>query len=557
GPGELAVPTMSLSGEWANLFKLRVRPALESALLNYIQQRRWFASKARHVHSAEILDIIAVPYNAETAYLIPTELEYTDGEPEVYLVPLAFASEENAAKIISNSPDAVIARLKPRGKDTETTSVLYDALSEPDFATALLKSISQRRQFRGKNGRVTCFPTRAFRRLRGSAVDSLTPSLSRAEQSNTSVMFGDRFMLKIFRKMEEGISTELELGRFLTEKEPFRNTPPVAGALEYQGKGEVEPVTMGILHGYVSNEGNAWHYTLDELAHYFERILAHPEVETPPQLTGPLLEISEREVPQALVETVGSYLASARLLGQRTGELHLALASAMVDVAFTPEPFSVTYQRSLYHTMRGFAYQVLQLLGQRRGDLPKDAVPAAEAVLARQDDIISCFQNVTRHKINGMRIRCHGDYHLGQVLYTGSDFVIIDFEGEPARHLGERRIKRSPLRDVAGMLRSFYYAAFVALRNWTTTVPRPEDIPMLENWTRVWNLWVSGAFLKSYLDLVSDVPILPSTREDTKTLLNAYLLEKAVYEVNYELNNRPDWVKLPLQGILHILDSEV
>jgi predicted RNA-binding Zn-ribbon protein involved in translation (DUF1610 family) len=155
-----------------------------------------------------------------------------------------------------------------------------------------------------------------------------------------------------------------------------------------------------------------------------------------------------------------------------------------------------------------------------------------------------------------MRTRCHGDYHLGQVLYTGNDFVIVDFEGEPARHLGERRIKRSPLRDVAGMIRSFHYAAYAALRGQTSTVLRPEDQPLLEEWAGAWYQWVSATFLKSYLEIMAVTPILPQTRDGMKVILDAYLLEKALYEVNYELNNRPDWVGLPLRGILQVLGVE-
>jgi maltose alpha-D-glucosyltransferase/alpha-amylase len=243
-------------------------------------------------------------------------------------------------------------------------------------------------------------------------------------------------------------------------------------------------------------------------------------------------------------------------LGQRTAELHLTLASAIEDPNFVPEPFSVTYQRSLYHGMRGFVIQVLQLLHQRLRYLPDEVKVDAQKVLNLEDAIIGHFQDISKRKLTGMRIRCHGDYHLGQVLYTGNDFVIIDFEGEPARHLGERRIKRSPLRDVAGMLRSFQYAAYVGLHGQASTVLRPEDLPMLQEWARAWYLWVSATFLKSYLQLIADTPILPQTREGIKVILDAYLLDKAIYEVNYELNNRPDWVGLPLQGILQVLETK-
>jgi len=384
----------------------------------------------------------------------------------------------------------------------------------------------------------------------------LEPALLKGEQTNTSVVYGKRFKLKLFRRLEEGVSPELEIGRFLTEKEPFSNTPPVTGAIEYRTQKKAEPVTLGILHGYVLNEGDGWGYTLDSLSRYFEQVLAHSGVEVPLPANVSFLDISDESLPSLAKETIGSYLVSAQILGQRTAELHLTLASAVDDPNFVPEPFSVTYQRSLYHSMRGFTNQVLPLLSQRLGQLPAEAKSDAQKVLTLEDTIIKRFQGVTRRKITGMRVRCHGDYHLGQVLYTGSDFFIVDFEGEPARHLGERRIKRSPLTDVAGMIRSFHYASYFALRGQASTALRPEDLPVLEQWAQAWFLWVSATFLKSYLELMADTPILPQSREEARIILEAYLLRKAIYELNYELNNRPDWVRLPLLGILQMLEGE-
>jgi maltose alpha-D-glucosyltransferase/alpha-amylase len=278
-------------------------------------------------------------------------------------------------------------------------------------------------------------------------------------------------------------------------------------------------------------------------------------VEAPIPAGSSLLDIIDEDVPSIVTDAIGPYLVSAQLLGQRTAELHLTLASAVDEPNFVPEHFSVTYQRSLSHGMRSFAIQVLQLLRRRLRYLPDEAKADAQTVLSLEDDIIEHFEEIPRRRITGMRIRCHGDYHLGQVLYTGNDFVIIDFEGEPARRLGERRIKRSPLRDVAGMIRSFHYAAYAALRGQASTIPRPEDLPVLREWARSWYLWVSATFLKSYLELLADSPILPQSREGVKTILDSYLLDKAIYEINYELNNRPDWVGLPLQGILQVLQT--
>ncbi|MFC1931553.1 maltose alpha-D-glucosyltransferase [Chloroflexota bacterium] len=555
-PKEVSVPNIAVTGDWKDLYKREKKPALETALLGYVKQRRWFGSKARYIRSSQIQDVIPIPYDSSVAHLILLRIDYSEGEPETYLLPITFASGERASQIMNELPQAVVAHLELRGKSTNSEGVIYDAMAEPDFRDALLNAVARQQRFKGGKGEVVVtYIKSAFHRLRGPSSEPLESSLLKAEQTNTSAAYGDRFKLKLFRRLEEGVSPELEIGRFLTGKESFTNAPPVAGVIEYQTR-RAEPITLAILHGYVHNEGDAWQYTLDSLDHYLERVLANPDVEVPMPIGASLLDIGDENVPDVIVDSIGPYLFSAQLLGQRTAELHLTLASAIDEPNFVPEPLSGTYQRSLSHGMRGFAIQILQLLRQRLRHLPDDVKTDAQKVLTLEDTIIGRFRDIPKHKISGMRTRCHGDYHLGQVLYTGKDFVIIDFEGEPARHLSERRIKRSPLRDIAGMIRSFHYAAHFALRGQAPTVLRPEDIPMLREWAEAWYFWVSATFLKSYLDIMRDTPILPQTREGIKVILDAYLLDKALYEVNYELNNRPDWVGLPLQGILQVLESE-
>jgi len=554
---EVSVPTLALAGEWKDVYKRERKPILEATLLSYIRQRRWFGGKARHTRSIEIQDVITVPYNTSVAHLVLVRIEYSEGEPETYHLPITFALEEQAGRVVDEFPQAIIARLRLKGKDGEMDWVIYDALVEPGFRDALLKAMARRRYFRGEKGElVTSHIRTVFRKIHGPVQEALESALLTGEQTNTSVVYGDRFKLKLFRRLEEGVSPELEIGRFLTEKESFPYAPLVAGVLEYRHRRRGELVTLGILHEYIPNEGDGWGYTLDSLRRYFERVLAHPGVEAPLPRGSSFVDISEEALPPIAQEIIGPYLVSAQLLGQRTAQLHLTLASAVDDPNLVPELFSVTYQRSLCHGMRGFASQVLKLLRQRLKQLPDEVKADARNVLSLEDTIMGCFQDLAKRKITGMRVRCHGDYHLGQVLYTGSDFVIIDFEGEPARHLRERRIKRSPLGDVAGMIRSFHYAAYATLRGQASTILRTEDLPVLEEWAQSWYLWVSATFLKSYLQFVADIPILPHNRDEVKTILDAYLLYKAIYEVNYELNNRPDWVGLPLQGIMQMLEVE-
>jgi maltose alpha-D-glucosyltransferase/alpha-amylase len=310
-------------------------------------------------------------------------------------------------------------------------------------------------------------------------------------------------------------------------------------------------MTVGILQAFVPNQGDAWEYALDELGRYYEQALALPPEErvvTPPA-GATLLELAGAQPPPEAAERIGTSLESAGLLGRRTAELHIALASA-VEGPMAPEPFSSHYQRSLYQSMRALTRQVFQLLGSRRRDLPE-----AMQILDLEDEILDRFRTLLEQKITASRIRCHGDYHLGQVLSTGRDFVIIDFEGEPARPLSERRIKRSPLRDVAGMLRSFHYAAYTPLLSDVGDPVRPEDAPLLTEWGRLWYMWVSASFLGSYLSTARDASFLPRTDREVEVLLDAFLLEKAIYEIAYEANNRPSWLKIPIQGVVQMVEG--
>jgi len=253
------------------------------------------------------------------------------------------------------------------------------------------------------------------------------------------------------------------------------------------------------------------------------------------------------EIPEMAFETIGSYLESARLLGLRTAELHIALASDLDDPEFAPEAFTPFSRRSAYQSMRTLARQAFRQL-RTIADWP-----VAAELLEREDEVLDRFHRLLSAPLSSTLIRTHGDYHLGQVLWTGKDFVIIDFEGEPARPLSQRRLKRSAIRDVAGMLRSFHYAAQITGRRHRSM--RPEDADRLEPWMRTWDLWVQSVFLFAYLNAAVGESFVPSSHEELVVLLDSFVLEKAMYELQYELNNRPDWVDMPIQGITDLLEA--
>jgi maltose alpha-D-glucosyltransferase/alpha-amylase len=550
-PYALKLPLLSVVGKWDAVFIGKSRTALEEVLSGYIKKRRWFGGKARRMKRARIRDVFSVPDSPLTAYIILVQVDYMDGDPETYSLPLTYAAGERGESVLREHQDVLVAQIELKGKAEE--GVLYEALVERSFCEALLESLARRRKRKGGEGELLASSTRAFRQIRDAYGGALEPSILQAEQSNTSVKFGDQFILKLFRNLAEGINPDLEVGRFLTEK-GFEHCPPVVGALEYR-KGRHEPVTLAILHGYVPNEGDAWEYTLDLLGHYFEEAMAKQAEGVPLSLPdGHTLDLAEVEPPPEVFEKIGNYLESARLLGQRTAELHVLLSSASDDSVFSPEPFSKLYQRALYQSMRTLLGQVFRLLRQSLKSLPEAIQPEARVVLGLQPQILDVFEKILTKRITATRIRCHGDFHLGQVLNTGKDFVIMDFEGEPARPIGERRIKRSPLRDVAGMLRSFHYAEYASLISLQKRgLLSVDDFLSMEVWARFWHVWVSGVFLRAYLDVAGADNFLPRTRDELRMLLDLYLLEKAIYELGYELNNRPGWVKIPLQGISQLL----
>jgi maltose alpha-D-glucosyltransferase/alpha-amylase len=269
---------------------------------------------------------------------------------------------------------------------------------------------------------------------------------------------------------------------------------------------------------------------------------------------GPVLSIANQPLPAIMGELLGSYADTTRLLGHRTAEMHLALASRPDIAAFAPEPFTEFYRHSLYHGMLGQSSRAMDSLRARLGSLSGGPRDEAEALLGREPELRARLQRLRDTRISGTRIRHHADYHLSNVLYTGSDFLISNFEGNPERSIGERRIKRSPLRDIASMIRSFHYVSHAVLFDQVPGIVLSRDaFPQLERWAESWYTWVSAIFLKGYLERAGTADFLPRSQEERAVLLEAYTLEKAMIEIEFELNHRPDWVRIPVHGILEQL----
>ena len=550
-------PRIELEGTWEGLMRGEARGLLEPMLRDYMPRCRWFRAKTRTIRSAKIIDAIPICDEGRRVDLALVNLEYVSGNPEVYLLPLGQAVGDEIREVRANRPQQALAELKfARRGGLVSDALLYDALDDEGFCAALLDVVDRRRRLRSSGGELVGSHTAAYRLLRNrGAQETLKARVLKGEQTNSSIAYGDKLILKLFRLMEAGVSPDLELSRCLTERLNFKHAPPLVGYIEYCVERN-EPRTVAIVHGFVPNQGDAWEFTAKEVALFFERA-ATKKNSTPRNPSKPLALLAVEGAPEpAVSDMIGAYLEAAHLLGQRTAELHLALSSVEDDPAFAPELFSKLFQRSTYQSMRNLANRTVRLLRASLPSLDDDARKLAQALLARQGEINARFEAFLNAKAAVKMIRCHGDLHLGQILNTGKDFVFIDFEGEPARGLNERRRKRLALRDVAGMLRSFHYASFSGLLELHRRGALGGDgLAAMAPWAQAWQTWCSWAFLKSYLKTAAGAPFAPRDPKELQILLEALMLEKAIYEAGYELNNRPDWLVLSLQGIAQILDS--
>ncbi|MDM9385675.1 maltose alpha-D-glucosyltransferase [Chlorogloeopsis sp. ULAP01] len=558
------IPKLVVSGRWQNVFvKGEARTALEATLPDFLCSCAWFDSKTRVIQSAHITEAIPISSQGTEAYIVLVQLDFTEGDPQTYVLTLAYEADGMGGDRFRTNTEQIVAQIYIQGKNE--AGVLFAALADKDFLNIPLDAITHNRIYKGMMGELVATKTKDFPEILSNVTDNesevnLEPHLLKGEHTNTGIIYGDRLFCKLFRKVETGINPDLELGRFLTKTSAKKGIPqlenlaPVVGALEYRSKG-VEPITLAILRTYIPESSDAWSYTLDNLRDFFEQVLPKHvdinDIELPPSLLQAALDVP---IPEMAQEFMGNYLRSAELLGQRTAEMHMGLASDMDDNQFAPEPFSSFYQRSIYQYMRNQAGQTLLRLNKLLVQLPADVQPLAKMVLNQRELLLGRFQQILNQKITAMRIRCHGNYSLEEVLFTGKDFIIIDFEGDPKRPLSERRIKRSPLRDVASMLESFYYASRIALRNEKESgILRPDDLPTMEHWEQFFFCWSSAAFLKSYLTTSDHAAFLPKHPSELQVLLDAFLLEKAILELDYELKNRLTLVEIPLQRILELL----
>ncbi|MCS7167736.1 MAG: hypothetical protein RMI91_05650 [Gemmatales bacterium] len=580
---------MNMSEPWPT-FPLDLRNALENRLPEYLPRQRWFGGKARqirHVHVAELLplprlDQIA-PEPSESrrspesatiglskplaCWLAIVVVDYADSGREGYTLPLTVCP----AELDNDSRYRILRWTSPNQCGWDILEATY---WEPFWwaLICLLAGHSRPTASAPPSEPGFVVHTSAFSPTPLGRFDPQDIRIFPGEQSQSLAVFRDRFVVKLFRRLEEGISPDWEITCFLTEQRRFPHVPAALAAWFYMrpdaSKAIAEnaipstfeaAVLLAMMTTFQANRGNAWQCMLDELQSY--RRISLPDEVIADSQTAPsnlscanLLALAQETPPPPWGQIFASHLARTALLGQRTAELHLALAESS-QPTFCPEPWTPADQEALIADCLHQLQSSFSLLRSKLTQLAPDVRALAEAVLDKEGEWLLLLATLHRSPCDGVKIRIHGDYHLGQVLCTEDDFILLDFEGEPARPLAERRRKQSPLRDVAGMLRSFHYAASAALLAASRDCPERQKVSLRLLFQK-WYLWSAAAFMRGYLQTPHIRQLLPTSADNLARLLSAFLTQKAAYELAYELNHRPDWVEIPLRGLSDLVASE-
>jgi len=539
--GEL--PLLRTDISWERLFdnfnEMRV---LERKILPpFMKKCRWFGGKAKVIAKTAIHKTIPVKVEGESHFLTIVEVHYVQRLPELYFIPLTFVPSDSILERVEYTVQSVVCRADIQGK----AGFIMDSSYDKVFRDFLFLSMDKELSLKGDDGGVLQFNSSVFAKIdRSKEVDS---KILKSDQSNTAIIYNDQYFFKFYRKLEKEINPDLELVRFLSEHTSFQNSPKYAGSVEYH-EPDGSTVVFGLLQEKVENQGEAWGMSVDSVGRFYERVMAKAKTIKLPKLVNKTVMHFE-DSPDIIQEFIGrGFYERIVRLGQRTAEMHLALASDGNNPAFAPENFTANYQRSLYSSLRKLVRDRFALLENSLSKLNPTVQEFAKKVLGLEDKILECFSEVYQIKISAVKTRIHGDYHLGQVLFTGKDFVIIDFEGEPGFSFSERRLKKSPLKDVAGMMRSLHYAAFGKIllnENY-----RDRDLEFLETWAEQWQHYVSRYYLGAYMERMGMGKTLSHEQD---VLIRTFLLEKAIYELGYELNGRPDWTIIPLRGIYYLM----
>lgn len=541
------VPLLTLT-KWEELTQSRTRAKLENEILPaYLTKAHWFIGKGRTLETVTIADQAVVGLDDKKGTLLLIEVTYEQGMPELYQIPVTFVQGERASQITTSSPQAVLAQMKLGDEE----GLLCDALFTPRLHQLLFASLAANRAIPAQKGKLVFSANGPLQQYEQKPED-LKSKIHTADRDYTAIMYDNRFFLKMYRKVDWNSNSDVEITRYLTQEAHFEYTPAFIGTIEWQS--EKGTVALGMVEEMIENHGDGHSFMLERIHNYIERILARSK-----DTLSSICRQGSWSDPMSFEELApncrellgGNASEQARRLGIRTGQLHLALASSK-QKDFAPEAFSLHYQRSLFSGMQSLVRETYQVLDHNLNELSPELQQEASPILAKKQAVLTALKRIYAHKVDALKIRIHGNYHLSQVLLTGKDLAIQDFGGNPLQSVTTRRIKRSPLRDVAAMIRSFYYVAYEGFLS-TSQVPKAE-VQNLLPFADLWAYQMGEIFLKAYLETVEGSEFFPKDQEDFQVMLETYLLERAISDLNYELKNRPEQALVPVRILKSIIE---
>lgn len=545
------VPSVNFS-QWQEMTPA-IKEKLENEVLPaYLMRSDWFLGKEKKILGTSILEKLEMPFNGKGAYLLILEVNYESGLPDFYQMGLSFCFSMENSKLLEQYPQGLIAHAQVG----DQTGFIFDGFLDSEMQEFLFRQVGGNKKMKVKNGHIQFYSEKKLNKYLKKTEEIKSRMLIAGHHNNTSILFNNDYYLKLYRKLDKAISPDMEITRFLSERKGFEHTPRLVGGFDL-----VLPdggsMLLGMLQKAVDYQSETWAYLLDDLKRYYENIQFSATPAGQPKKGTIIDPIAFDAIPDKdLVDMLNPITAEmVKLLGERVGEMHLALAGDEIDPEFSPEAFSLHYQRSLFSSFQSLVRKAFQSLNRNLKKLPEHYEADVNRIAPLRQEILNTLKQVYEKPMDIAKIRTHGDLHLGQALFTGRDFVFVDFEGDPNQRYSERRLKRSPLRDVASLIRSFHYVAYEGLLN--NNHIRKEERSAMRPWAEKWFQFMSQTFLKSYLAKVKGSIFVPEKKEELEKILDIFLLERTIIELEQEL--KPPYKRLwvPLSGIEGVMQRYV
>jgi maltose alpha-D-glucosyltransferase/alpha-amylase len=545
---EYQIPQLKIKKKWTEYFNGSYDKLLENDILPaYLQQRTTAGCKYNKITDVKILDRIYIQKNSFICIILILNVSYVSGEPDIIILPISADSEEEVNRIVGNDKGLIMALLF--GKET---GIIYDCAYHPKFNYSLLNLLISKSKLNGEIGSISGQGTKMFKEIcKNNSVITNKTIVIKAGQRKTTLNYDNKIMLKLFRRIEEGINPDIELHKYLS-----KNLSTAYLVAEYYGFLEYKTLDgtsmhLGLFTSYINNTGTAWNQAVDAAALFFEEILSHGRKDSFDDVKPADIFIKNINLNYNKIPSIESFIEKAKIIGKNTADLHLSFL-LQKDKEFQPEPFSVFYQQSLFQSFRKMLKQCMMLIRSSQTTFLPSQQKELDFIISKEKEIISLYQNLLKKKISCIKIRIHGELHLGQFIAVNNKYILMDFEGNIDLPLSERRLKRSIFFDVCGVAYSFYRAAYYSLIN---KIRLPEkEISFLLNYAKIWAWVMCNAFWNTYYEKIKNCSLIPENQEDLNLMLKIYCLNQDLYELYCHLKSKKENIALPIKILIDHLN---